>query len=276
MKEFELIEKLLRPLAGKNSAGLADDCAHFGGYVITKDMLLSGVHFFADDDAYDLARKALRVNLSDLASCGAEPFGFLLGLALPKNTGDEWLKKFTAGLKADIEEFKFQLLGGDTTMHEGELAISVTAIGKAANPITRSGAKAGDNIFVSGNIGDGYIGLKKRAGKYLLPEPRIELGKNLHGVATACIDISDGLLADLGHICEASRLGAELDSRAIPISSKEYPLMELITSGDDYELCFTSTANEVKGCYKIGHMVAGSGIKLDGKQVEPRGYQHGA
>ena len=274
MEEFEFIEKYLKPLAGKNSFGLNDDCAFFDGYAITKDVLISGVHFFADDAPYNLARKALRVNLSDLASCGAKPFGFMLGLALPYGTAEEWLADFTAGLAADMKEFDIQLLGGDTTSHEGSLQISITALGKTTMPITRAGAQVGDNIFVSGNIGGGYIGLKERAGKYLLPEPRIELGLQLRGSANSCIDVSDGLLADLAHICKASNMGAEIIAGAIPLAPGKYELMELITGGDDYELCFTAPIESFEGCYKIGKITAGSGIKLDGKKIEPRGYTH--
>ena len=270
MEEFKFIEKFLKPI----SDHIGDDCAYFDGYAITKDILVSGTHFFADDKPYDLARKAIRVNLSDLASCGAKPFGFMLGLALPKGTSEDWLKQFSEGLAADIKEFNFQLLGGDTTSHNGNLQISVTAIGTTDAPLKRSGAKPGDNIFVSGNIGDGYIGLKERSGKYLLPQPRIELGLKLRGVATACIDISDGLLADLGHICKQSGVGAEINSTAIPVSSKKYDLMELITGGDDYELCFTSTRESFDGCHKIGKITADGFLKLDGKEVQPKGYEH--
>ena len=274
MKEFDFINNLLRPIAGSNSANLQDDCAHFYGYVITKDILAAGVHFFEDDEPFNLARKALRVNLSDLASCGAQPFGFMLGLALPKNTSQEWLEKFTSGLQADITKYNIQLLGGDTIKHNAPLIISITALGKAEKPIKRAGAKVGDSIFVSGNIGDGYIGLKEKSGKYLLPEPRIDLGLKLHGTATACVDISDGLLADLNHILVASNVGAEIYSAQIPVSSNRYNLMDLITGGDDYELCFTAPVEEFAGCTKIGKITSSNGIKLDGKIVEPKGYVH--
>jgi thiamine-monophosphate kinase len=276
LKEFDFINSMLKPLAGKNSFGLNDDCAHFDGFVVTKDILTAGVHFFADDAPYDLARKALRVNLSDIASCGAKPFGFLIAVTLPKNTPEKWLREFTRGLKADITKYKFQLLGGDTTTHNGPLVISVTALGKTKKPITRTGAKVGDNIFVSGKIGEGFIGLQTRSGKYLLPNPRIELGQKLRGKASACIDISDGLLADLNHICKASGVGAEVFSSQIPIPKSKYKLHELITGGDDYELCFTSKLPSFPGCTKIGKIVKGSGIKLDGKKVEPKGYEHKA
>lgn len=283
MREFELISKLIQPIAGKNSQGLKDDCAFFNGYCITKDVLIAGVHFYASDEPSRLAQKALRVNLSDLAASGAEPFGFMLGLALPKGTEEKWLKSFFKGLKKDIEEYNFQLLGGDTVYHDGEITISVTAIGKAKKPITRKGAKVGDNIFVSGKIGGGFLGLmdkmegKKRSkaiDKYELPEPQVKLGTKLHGIATSCIDISDGLLADLNHICEESGVGAELNSDSIPLFDKHSDLYLQITGGDDYELLFTSKKANVAGCYKIGKITKGSGLKLDGKAIEPAGFEH--
>ncbi len=258
--------------------GLSDDCAFFDGYCITKDILVAGVHFFENDAPYNLARKALRVNLSDLASSGAKPFGFMLGLALPKNTTQKWFEGFTSGLKADIAEFKFQMLGGDTVFHDGALTISVTAIGKTPKPITRSGAKLGDNIFVSGAIGGGYLGLKRKAQfieKYELPEPRIKLGLKLRKIANSCIDISDGLLADLNHICEESKVSAEIFSNQIPLADPNYDLIEQISGGDDYELLFTSPKETVKNCYKIGKILTGSGILLDGKKIKPKGYEHG-
>lgn len=281
MREFDFIAKYLKPIAGEGAHKLSDDCASFGEYVITKDMLSSGTHFFADDEPYNLARKALRVNLSDLASCGAEPMGFMLGLALPKNTSEEWLQNFAEGLKADIAEFKIKLLGGDTVYHDAPLVISVTAIGKTPKQILRSGAKIGDNIFVSGEIGKGLRGLRHKAQgirdkyfeHYELPTPRIELGLKLRGVANSCIDISDGLLADLWHICEESGVGAEIDSSKIPLA-KGGDLMELISGGDDYELCFTSSQNSVEGCFKIGKIIDQRLLILDGKETKPKGYEH--
>lgn len=279
MREFDLINKLIKPLAGKNSAQLGDDCAFFDGYCISKDVLIAGVHFFAKDDPYDLARKALRVNLSDLAASGATPFGFMLGLALPKKTDQKWLKRFFAGLAKDIKHFKVQLLGGDTTYHNGELVISITVIGKAKKPIQRNGAKVGDNIFVSGKIGGGYLGLQaKKQGnkskKYELPEPRIDLVSLIQSRTTSCIDISDGLLADLGHICEESGVGAEIDSDLIPLFDPRADLLKQLTGGDDYELLFTSKAKTLPNCHKIGIITRHIGIILDGKKVKPEGYVH--
>lgn len=281
MKEFDLISEYLKPLAGEGSHNFSDDCASFGEFVITKDILSSGIHFFANDDAFNLARKAIRVNLSDLASCGAQPFGIMLGLALPKDTSQAWLKRFTQGLKSDLEEFNLSLLGGDTVYHAAPLVISITAIGKTPHQILRSGAKIGDNIFVSGEIGKGLLGLdaKLKGEKnkfyehYELPTPRIELGLKLRNIANSCIDISDGLLADLWHICEESRVGAEIFSKQIPVS-KPHELMKLITGGDDYELCFTTSEDNVEGCYKIGKIINQNKLLMDGAELSPKGYEH--
>lgn len=281
--ELDLINDL-KSMAGENSLGLTDDCAVFDDYCITKDLLSEGVHFFKDDEPFNLARKILRVNLSDLAAMGAKPFGVLMGAALNKNVSKEWLAEFNKGMKSDIKEFGFQLLGGDTVFHDSPSVFSVTAIGIVQPPLLRSSAKIGDNIFVSGKIGDSYLGLRaKQAGdidskfikKYELPIPRLALGQKLVGVANSCMDISDGLLLDLSRICEASGVGAELVSADIPISESDCDLMELISGGDDYELLFTSSQEQVDGCYKIGRVVSSMGILLDGKLVEAKGYIHG-
>ena len=283
MREFTIIEQLLKPLAGSDSLGLRDDAAHFKGYCLTSDVLVSGVHFFADDAPFNLARKALRVNLSDLAAMGAKPFGFMLGLVLPKGISEEWLKEFARGLQSDIAEYNCQLLGGDTNYHEDGLIISITAIGKCRQPLLRRGAKIGDNIFVSGKIGDAYLDLQAKLKKetlskyilkYELPTPKIKLGMRLRKIASACIDVSDGLLADLGHICRESGVGAEIYSHQIPVSDHQIDLLKLISAGDDYELLFTSTRDKVRGCSKIGKIIAGEGIKLDGALVQPQGFEH--
>jgi len=282
MNELELIADL-RKIAGKHSLGLNDDCAVFGQgentFCITKDILSSGVHFFADDAPFNLARKALRVNLSDLAAMGAKPFGVLIGVTLPRNTTTEWLNEFNRGIAADIKEFGFELLGGDTVYHDAPLVISVTAIGTTPTPILRSTAKVGDNIFVSGKIGAAWLGLQeKKKGisneAYELPFPELALGQKLHGVANACMDISDGLLLDLWRMCVASNVGAELDSKSIPLADPNANLIAQISGGDDYKLLFTSSQESVEGCYKIGRIVAEKSLKLDEKPIPPKGYEH--
>lgn len=282
IQELELIENL-KSLAGENSLGLTDDCAVFGEYCITKDLLSEGVHFFKNDSPFNLARKAIRVNLSDLAAMGAEPFGVLIGVCLSKQLDESWVAEFNKGLKSDIEEFGFQLLGGDTVFHDAPTVISITALGKTNAPLLRSTAKIGDNIFVSGKIGDSYIGLKLKeqgktdeyfTNKYELPTPRLELGVQIRSLANACMDISDGLLLDLSRMCQASNVGAEIYSKQIPISESDYDIIDLISGGDDYELLFTSTESEIEGCHKIGKVMEGEGVKLDDSFVEPKGYIH--
>lgn len=279
MNELEIIHDL-RKIAGAHSLGLNDDCAVFGEYCITKDVLSSGVHFFSNDEPFNLARKALRVNLSDLAAMGAKPFGIMLGVCLPHGTSSEWLAEFNLGIAADIEEFGCELLGGDTVFHDAPMVISITAIGKTTAPLLRSTAKVGDNIFVSGKIGAGWLGLQaklvgKKSEAYELPFPELELGQKLHGIASACMDISDGLLIDLSRLCKASDVGAELDSTAIPLADAQADLMAQISGGDDYKLLFTSAHGAVDGCHKIGKITK-SGFKLDGSEIEAKGYEHKA
>lgn len=281
VNELELIDNL-RSIAGVGSLGLADDCAILGEYVITKDLLAENVHFFKDDAPYNLARKAVRVNLSDIAAMCAAPIGILIGACFSKAINNQWIAEFNKGLKADIDEFGFQLLGGDTVFHAAPTVISITAIGKSAKPILRSGAKLGDNIFISGALGASYLGLQARlrgeesefSKRYELPFPRLELGLQIKDIANSCMDISDGLLLDLSRLCKASNIGAELYSKNIPLADSSYPLLELISGGDDYELLFTSKEEEVSGCYKIGKITQGEGILLDGETVEPKGYVH--
>lgn len=277
MNELEIISDL-RKIAGEHSLGLQDDCAVFGEFCITKDVLSSGIHFFADDEPFNLARKAIRVNLSDLAAMGATPFGVMLGVCLPHGTSANWLAEFNHGVASDIKEFGFELLGGDTVFHDAPLVISVTAIGKTATPILRSTASVDDNIFVSGKIGAGWLGLQQKlAGEsseaYELPHPELKLGVKLYGLATACMDISDGLLLDLSRMCEVSGVGASLNSADIPLADSNSDLIQQITGGDDYKLLFTSQEDAIEGCFKIGKIIE-HGFKLDDAEVEPKGYEH--
>lgn len=311
MHEFDIIAKYFSPLAGKYALGLTDDAAVITprpGYdmVVTKDALASGTHFFANDTAVDIARKLIRVNVSDLAAMGAKPVAYFLALVLPKNTSESWISDFTSGIQADIEEFGGSLSGGDTVTHDGGVVASLTAIGevKSGKAITRAGAKTGDGIFVSGTIGDSYIGLqilqKKLTARskdeeayfksrYHIPQPRLELGKNLQGIATSCIDISDGLVADLSHICECSSAGAIIDIDKIPISYGFTKTEELITAGDDYELLFTAPCDkegEIRKLSeklslpvsKIGVVTEGSSVTVmrgdEEVKLENKGYSH--
>ncbi|MGH6900683.1 MAG: thiamine-phosphate kinase, partial [Geminicoccaceae bacterium] len=238
--EFAFIARRLRPLATAEGAlGLADDAALLDPapgrqLVLAKDAMVAGVHFLGDDPPAQIARKLLRVNLSDLAAMGAAPLGYLLALARSKEIADVWLGEFCAGLAADNAEFAIPLLGGDTVATPGPLTLSLTALGEVPKgaALLRGGARPGDDIWVSGTLGDAALGLEALQGKldvtgearaylierYRLPRPRLALGQALRGTASAAIDISDGLIADLGHVLEVSEVGAELHADALPLS----------------------------------------------------------
>lgn len=265
--EFAFIARRLRPLAAGTAGalGLADDAALLDPpagqqLVLTKDAMVASVHFLADDPPEAIAQKLLRVNLSDLAAMGAEPIGYLLALARPPAITDDWLARFCAGLAADQAEFGIGLLGGDTVGTPGPLTLSLTALGQVpkGDALRRSGARAGDDLWVSGTPGDAALGLQVLQGKlaaaadvrrylidrYRLPQPRLALGQALRGIASAALDISDGLVADLGHILEASGVGAELRAETLPLSkaARNLPGAQdaALTGGDDYELLFTA------------------------------------
>lgn len=267
--EFALIDRYFRPLAGDRGAfGLADDAALYRqrpgeDLVLTADMIVTGVHFLPDDAPGSIARKALRVNLSDLAAKGAAPFGYLLSLALPADWTEAWVKAFAAGLAGDQKTYGVTLLGGDTTRAAGGLSIAITAVGRIPKGeiVLRSGAKAGDAVFVSGTIGDAALGLRARKGiiagktramkhlldRYLHPQPRVALAPVLRRHATSAIDVSDGLIGDLAHICATSRAGAEIDADRVPLSSSAKILLAadagllqvIFNGGDDYEILAT-------------------------------------
>lgn len=276
--EFDLIAKYFAPLAAAmpGAAGLGNDGATFAptpGHeiVVTVDALTEGVHFLPDDPPGDIARKMLRVNLSDLAAMGARPVGYVMTTALSDRVDEAWIASFTAGLAADQKEFDIGLLGGDTTATPGPIALTLTAFGEVASggELLRSAAKAGDLIFVSGTIGDGLLGLMAlRAqipgiaaedrdalgGRYRLPQPRLALGAALTelGLARCAIDVSDGLVADLGHIARQSQLAAEIRADRVPLSAAARRAIEgdpsllprALTGGDDYELLFTVASDK--------------------------------
>lgn len=280
MDEFELIARYFAPLAAAEAGalGLRDDGAVLAlppgrELAVTADMLVEEVHFRADDPPDSLGVKALAVNLSDLASMGAEPRAYLLTLALPASWPPErrqqWLAGFTAGLAGLQEEFSVTLIGGDTVATPGPLALSITAFGTTAPAaaLRRAGARPGDVIWVSGTIGDGALGLRVLDGRlhvadpaardalvarYRRPQPRVALGRLLPGLVHACADVSDGLIADLGHICRASQVAATLQAAAVPLSpaaaaavAGDPALMtHVLTGGDDYELVFTAASGD--------------------------------
>ena len=220
--------------------------------VLTADAMVAGVHFLSDDPPDLVGRKLLRVNLSDLAAKGAMPLGYLMTVSTPRTTPDGWFSGFAAGLAQDQSEYGISLLGGDTTSTPGPISLSLMAIGHVApgQAVHRAGAAPGDGIWVTGTIGDGALGLAAARGRladptgylrsrYRLPQPRMGLG--IIGIASAGMDISDGLVQDLGHICRASRVTAEIDAARVPLSDPARAagpdwLATCLTGGDDYEL----------------------------------------
>jgi thiamine-monophosphate kinase len=274
--EFDLIWRFFK--AGSESMaqtqrdlvqlGIGDDCALLEpdaaqSLAVTSDMLVEGRHFFAGANPEWLGHKALAVNLSDLAAMGAKPVGFTLALALP-DANAAWLAQFSQGLFHLAQQWQCPLIGGDTT--QGPLTICITAIGHvpAGSAIKRSGAKVGDDIWVSGTLGDARLALGALRSEWPLdpisleavlprmhePEPRIALGMQLRGIASSALDVSDGLLGDLRHILKASQVNAEVLIDQLPTSStlaKETDRLRrqcAANGGDDYELCFTAPKNK--------------------------------
>jgi thiamine-monophosphate kinase len=254
-EEFAIIAEHFAPLAGEGALGLADDAAVLTPppnreLVLCADAIVEGVHFLPDDPPDLVARKLLRVNLSDLAAMGAMPLGYLITVSVPRSTGKTWFAGFAAGLAADQAEFGLHLLGGDTTSTPGPISLSATLIGHVApgTALRRTGAREGDGLWVTGTIGDAALGLLALQGtlpdptghlaaRYHLPRPR--LGLRLHGIAHAAMDISDGLLQDAEHLCRAANLAAEIDICAIPLSPAALAADRLntcLSGGDDYEL----------------------------------------
>jgi thiamine-monophosphate kinase len=255
--EFALIARHFRPLAGFGALDLSDDAAVFAPpegreLVVAADAMVQGVHFLPGDPADLVGRKLLRCNLSDLAAMGAKPLGYLLTVSAPRDTPDAWFAAFASGLAQDQAEFGISLLGGDTTSTTGPICLSLTILGTVApeKALRRAGAQPGDTIWVTGTIGDGALGLLAArgeiddpggylAGRYRLPMPRLALGESLHGIAHAAMDVSDGLVQDIGHLCRAGGLAAEIDAAALPLSplARAAGRLELcLTGGDDYEL----------------------------------------
>jgi thiamine-monophosphate kinase len=318
--EFGRIREYFAPLAGLGALGLTDDAALLDcppGYrlVVTVDQLVEGVHFLADDPPHLVARKLIRRNLSDLAAMGATPRHYLVTSALPATHDDEWVRRFAEGLAEDQHRFCVSLLGGDSTSTPGPAALTLTAIGHVAagREIRRSGARPGDKIWVTGTIGDAYLGLRVLRGdypalaaehraalaaRYQLPDPRTQLGPDLAGIAHAMIDISDGLIADLGHICETSSVAATVKLARLPLSSAAEAIVagdealraQLATGGDDYELLFTAPAeadDEITSLSQglglpiteIGVIEAGERVRLvdaNGREItiDKAGWRH--
>lgn len=320
--EFETIEKLLAPLAHPEWArGLRDDVAVLPvrpgqDLVLTKDAIVEGVHFLATDPLDSVAQKLLRVNLSDLAAKGAEPFGYLLACHWSGRCGWPEREAFAAGLARDQAEFGIHLLGGDTVVTPGPASFSVTMLGWVAKgrAVGRGGARPGDLVFVTGTIGDGVLGLMAAQGRlslaperlsalidrYRTPMPRSDFAPALRDLATASVDVSDGLLADLAHVARASGVGIEIALDPTPLSAAaqawfedrvdaEAALETLVTGGDDYEIALTCLpSNEAAlrreadrqhlRITRIGQVIVGSGVdvRFGGKVVHPgkTGWRH--
>jgi thiamine-monophosphate kinase len=293
--EREMVARLreLFPRAG-------DDAAVIGDQVITVDMLIEDVDFTQNVPLRFIARKSLAVNLSDLAAMGAQPRYAVVALGLPAWVNIDML---TDALAEAAREYGIEIVGGDLSRSD-KLVLSITAIGEAKEPLLRSGAKAGDRIYVSRPLGGAAAGLaylgkplddmpyalrefaQSAVQRQIDPEPETELGLKLVGIATACIDVSDGLSTDLDHLCEASNVGAEITRERIPV----FPgLIEsglnvrdaVLNGGEEYALLFTSRLRESelstrvgRPVYAIGRIVEGSGVKLDGQPLPPRGWDH--
>ena len=302
--EFSRIARHFRPLAGPGSLDLTDDAAVFAPppereVVITADAMVEGVHFLPGTAPDLVARKLLRVNLSDLAAMGAVPLGYLVTVSVPRSCRDDWFAGFAAGLRRDQAEFAIALLGGDTTETPGPLTLSLTAIGHVSpgQAVLRSGARAGDEVWVTGTIGDGVLGLHAARGelpdpdgylrgRYDLPNPR--LGLPLAGWAHAAMDVSDGLFQDLGHICRASGLAAVVQAAAIPLSPQAIAAgpawrETAWVGGDDYELLLAVPAGQAAPpgvrATRIGRFQAGEGVTVldaqgDVLPVADRGWSH--
>ncbi|MGA9666569.1 MAG: thiamine-phosphate kinase [Gallionella sp.] len=315
MTEFELIRRYFtRPTPGA-LLGVGDDAALLQAgegnvLAVSTDMLVSGIHFFPDADPFLLGHKTLAVNLSDMAAMGALPRWATLAIALPE-ANEAWLERFSAGFFALAQQYGVELVGGDTA--RGPLNLCVTIIGEIpkGKALLRSGARAGDEVWVSGRLGDAALALAHLQGNTALPEaeyavcaralhqpqPRVSLGLALRGIANSAIDISDGLLADLGHILDTSNVGARIDLVKLPVSLQisnnyKWPLAIqcALAGGDDYELCFTAPAKRHADIISIstrldlpltciGEIVAGRGCivrDMAGKPLQPEGggYDH--
>lgn len=286
MDEFARIQTYFAPLAGPEGLGLLDDAAVFEApagreIVTTKDMLVEGIHVPKGAAPGLFARRALRTNLSDLAAMAARPLGYLLGLALPADLENAWLASFAGALAEDQKKFDIALWGGDSVRTQGPVIVSITAIGSVLEScaLKRFGAQAGDVLYVSGSIGQAAAGLGIVTGAvashsesdsasqgalwrraYEAPEPRLRLGQCLSGVASACADVSDGLLADAGHIAKASGLVACINLPQVPVDDGlPFDALAAASAGDDYELVFAAPPSKQEAIFTLSESL---GLKL--------------
>jgi thiamine-monophosphate kinase len=319
MSENDLIARCFAPWAGEGAFGLKDDAAALTPpegceLVLTKDALVAGVHFFADDPPEAVAKKALRVNLSDLAAKGATPLGFLLALALPKGWTGEWLAAFAQGLREDSQAYACPLLGGDTVRTPGPLTLSITALGATSKGgmVKRFAAHPGDRLFVTGTIGDAALGLRCRLRdpaldalapaarayleeRYLLPRPRLAAVAAMRACAGAGMDVSDGFIGDLTKMMRASGCGARVELSAVPLSDAALAAKALdpdaweraLTGGDDYELLAAVAPHQAGNFQRameaarvpaacVGEVVAGAEIVFLSADGVPRLFERGS
>ncbi len=295
MTEFDLIRRYFTRATPGALLGIGDDAALLevsGGNVlaVSTDMLVSGTHFFPDANPFSLGHKTLAVNLSDMAAIGALPRWTTLAITLP-DANEAWLDRFSAGFFALADQYRVELVGGDTT--RGPMNLCVTIMGEVprGGALLRSGAQVSDEVWVSGRLGDAALALAHLQGRVVLseadfgacaqalhqPQPRVALGLALRGIANSAIDISDGLIADLGHILEASQAAAEIELGRLPVSAvlrahMQRPLGRLsaLTGGDDYELCFTAPVKHHAGILNIGARL-GLAVTCIGKIIAGRG-----
>jgi thiamine-monophosphate kinase len=306
LTEFSLIDKFFKNATRQNvetRLGIGDDCALLSipsGYelAITTDTMVENVHFFPDANPAQLGHKLLAVNLSDLAAMGAKPLAVTLALTLPK-VDENWLREFSTGFLNLAQQHNVDLIGGDTT--KGALTLTVQAMGlvPTGKALKRANAQVGDLIFMSGFLGDAGLGLKIMQGyksnsenalaRFHQPTPRIETGLALRDVANACIDISDGLVSDLGHILKQSGVGATIEFEKLPLSNEVKNYIQQtgdwqmpLISGDDYELCFTTSPQNAhrvpENCTHIGFIDAHAGLRLTKngqiQTITTKGYEH--
>lgn len=322
VSEFSLIERLFAPLSDEaHGFGLKDDVGRApfadSGLCVTTDMIVAGVHFFADDPAGDIARKLVRVNVSDLAAKGARPTACLLSAGFSSSRDIGWIEIFAQGLAEDLAAYGMVLIGGDTVRTPGPDCFSLTAMGEMSGRghVSRSGAQVGDGVYVTGTIGDAGLGLKILRGelgaiplgrrkplveRYHVPDPKLAFGQHLPGFATAALDVSDGLVADAGHLASTSGVGMQLMYERIPLSTSASRLVKgneelhraLLTAGDDYEILFTVPPGASEGLVaasgetdtpvtRIGEIVADDACRVQvidstGKMLElsQTGYRH--
>ena len=265
--------------------------------IVSIDTSIKDVHFLSSMNATDIAYRSVAIALSDLAACGATPAWYTLALTM-EDFDEEWLKDFSEGLRIISEEFKFPLIGGDTTKGSLSISVQVTGYCDPGKALTRNGSKEGDLVFISGFIGEASRGLRalqndedntKEISSYLRPRARIDLGQRLIGIASSAIDVSDGLIKDLGHICSESNLGCEILIDDIPTSLTEPLTSGEINQGDDYEICFSANEkylSEIEGIAEelkipitaIGKMTKGSSVTVkDSQGIEVKiqdGYGH--